>query len=530
MNVILYNGLVYPQVPISRRPTLVVITGNKISAIGHDIKAVRRQYPKHALINLKGRAVIPGLVDSHTHFYFWAMTIDTVHLDGTKDFDEALGRINEFRKKLSPGEWIVGDGWSADSWSDYHLPTAADLDRVTAGHPAALYSKDQHTMWVNSEALHRAGINKQSRNPSGGQIDRDPITRQPTGLLREIPGYYPVIKLLNRPDKNSSEKIWKRAARIARSRGVTGFHSMDLPEAYEFFRSLHNRSQLDFRVCYYYPVWMTDELIERKIVSGDGDDTLKVGGVKVFSDGALGSQTALMKKPYLGNKNNYGLAVTSRSELKKQIAKASKHHLACAVHAIGDQAVDNVLAGFESLSNPKALRHRIEHLQLISKADIGRLRKIGAIASMQPSHCPSDRELIKLYWGARGKDAYVFKRLMTEKIRLAFGSDCPIEPLDPLAGISCAVNRTGYGERGGKFYPAQSLTVAQALHGFTVGAAYAAGSEKNLGKIAPGYLADLVILEDNIFNLPSSQIYKTGVAATIFNGKVTYKNSQSRLW
>lgn len=530
MNVILYNGLIYPQTPTRRRPSLVVISQSHIAAVGYDIKAARRQFPKHELINLHGRAVIPGLVDSHTHFYFWAMTLDTVHLDDAKDFDEVLKRINKFRQKLEPGEWIVGDGWSADRWSKYHLPTAADLDKVTGKNPAALYSKDQHSMWVNSEALLRAGIDKNSRNPNGGQIDRDPITGRPTGILREIPGYYPVIKLLNSPDQGSSEKVWKRAARIARSRGVTGFHSMDVPAAYDFFKSLHNRGKLDFRVCYYYPVRMTDELIERKIISGDGDGVLKIGGVKLFSDGALGSQTGLMKKPYLGNKNNYGLAVTTCDELQKQISKASKHNLVTAVHAIGDKAVDNVLAAFESLPEPTRLRHRIEHLQLISRGDISRLRKIGAIASMQPSHCPSDRGLIKSYWGARGKNAYIFKTLLSENIPLAFGSDCPIEPLDPLGGISCAVNRTGFGERGGKFYPAESLTVSQALYGFTTGAAYASGWESSLGKIASGYLADLVILEDNIFTVPPSQIYKSRVAATIFNGKITYRNKQSSLW
>ncbi|MFH1700306.1 MAG: amidohydrolase [Candidatus Zixiibacteriota bacterium] len=529
MNAILYNGQIYPQYRISRRPAVLVITGGRIAVVGNDLTKIKRDYPQHKKINLKGKTVIPGMVDSHTHFYFWAKTYHSVHLDGIESYDEALREIKSHTSKIPDGEWVIGDGWSADRWDTYHLPTAKELDAVTGNHPAGLFSKDQHTIWVNSKALKMAGIDKNYTDPPGGKIDRDPVTKEPLGILRETPAYFPVYKLMNRSVPKQIQRSWKAASQIAYSRGVTGFHSMDGPEGFDFFEKLNNRNRLGFRVHYYYPIKMLDELIERGIHSEIGDDTLRIGGIKIFADGALGSQTAFMKKPYLESKSNFGLEVTKFADLKKQIKKAAQNNLACAVHAIGDRAVSNVISAFECV--PKSsLRHRIEHLQLIAKGDLGRLKKTGVIASMQPSHCPSDRQLITEYWGKRGRGAFIFKTLLSKRIPLAFGSDCPIEPLDPLAGISSAVNRTGFGERGGKFYPEESISVSSAVHGFTAGPAYACGRESFSGKIAPGYQADVVILEDNIYTMPKSEIYKASVAATIFDGRLVYLNTCSKLF
>ncbi len=526
MNAILYKGLIYPQCKTSRRPTAVVITQNKISAVGQDEKALRKQFPKHTPINLRNRAVIPGLVDSHTHFFFWARTFKAMHLDGLTDFESCLKAIKKNASALGKNDWVVGEGWARDRWSTYHSPTAEDLDAVTGGRPAAIFSKDQHMLWVNSRALKMAGMTAKTRQPDGGQIDKDPVTGKPTGILKEIPGYFPVIKLISRPKPEQVEKTWKQVSKIAYCRGVTGFHSMDGPEGFDFFKYLNDKMKLGFRAHYYFPVKMLDELIDRGITSGMGDDTLRIGGVKLFSDGALGAQTAHMIKPYKGSKDKFGIEVMTLAAMRRDIKKASRHGLAAAVHAIGDKAVENVISAFEAARKFPSLRNRIEHLQLIATKDIARLKKLNLIASMQPSHCPSDRKIIEAYWGSRGKNAYIFKTLLKKGIPLAFGSDGPIEPIDPIQGISAAVNRTGYGERGGKFYPQQCLTVAEAVYGFTAGAAYAAGREEFSGVIAPGYQADLVILNDNIYNMPPSKIHQADVAATIFNGKFVYKSKK----
>jgi len=524
MNVIFYNASIYPQYRVSRRPTVLVVTGNRIAALGFDRKHFTPLRKTHRMIDLKGRVIIPGLVDSHTHFYFWAATLDTIHLENTVDHREALEKIRKFASGRPGDEWIVGDGWSADRWAEYHLPDASELDDITGGRPAAFFSKDQHMMWVNSKAMQMAGIDRTTPDPEGGKIDRDPVTGQPTGILREVPAYFPVFRILSKPDSGRVDRLWKQASKIVYARGLTGFHSMDGPEAWEYFQRRHQKKKLGFRVHYYFPVAMLDELIERKVVSSMGDDTLQIGGVKIFSDGSLGAQTALMKQPYQGKRGGYGVEVNTPETLKKWVAKAARNDLACAIHAIGDQAVANVIGAFEAASQHPHLRHRIEHLQIIARGDIPRLKKTGAIASMQPSHCPSDRKLVAEYWGKRGRNAYIFKTLLKNNIPLAFGSDCPIEVLDPRAGIHAAVNRNGYGERGDKFYPEESLTVAQAVYGFTAGPAFAAGRGNFSGKISPGYQADLVILDDNIYTMPPSKLYDMQVAATIFDGRVVYQN------
>lgn len=525
MNAILYDGQIYPQVRMNRRPTLVVVTGGAISFVGDDLAWARRQYPHHRVIDLDGRTVIPGLVDSHTHFYFWAITLDAVHIDGTVDFDQAVTKIAAYCAGRPEDDWIIGDGWSPDRWKTYHLPAAAELDRVTGNRPAALFSKDEHMVWVNSRALQLAGIDDIYPDPPGGVIDRDPVTHRPTGILREVPGYFPVVKLISRPRADQTAKFWERAARIAYGRGVTGFHSVDGPDAWEFFRSLHEDGNLGFRVHYYFPSDRLDNLIERRVISGMGDQTLRVGGIKVFTDGSLGAQSALMKRPYRGSKNNFGVEVSPLAVLTKIIDKASRHGLACAIHAIGDRAVANVITAYETAGGGARLRHRIEHLQLISSGDIPRLKKTGVIASMQPTHCPSDRKLVAAYWGARGHQAYVFRTLLNHGIPVTFGSDVPIEPLDPLAGIHAAVNRNGRGERGGRFYPEECLTVAQATAGFTSGPAYAAGREAFSGRLLSGYQADLTILNDNLYTMPRSQIHAATVAATMFDGRFVYRDS-----
>lgn len=529
MNAILYNARIYPQYRVARRPSTVVLKENRIAAIGTELSQFRFKFPGFRLIDLKGRTVLPGLVDSHTHFYYWMKTFGAVHLDGVNDFSQALNIIGKYSGNLGPGEWITGDGWSADRWQPYHLPNARELDAVSQGHPAALYSKDQHMLWVNSLALKMAGIDKDFNEPSGSRVDRNPEDGSPSGILRETPVYSFVTRLILPLGNKELDKLWSRAAKIAHSRGVTGFHSVDNEKAWKYFNYRHQQGRLDFRVNYYFPVSMLEELVEKNIVSGLGDETLQAGGIKIFSDGSLGSQTALLKQPYKNADNNFGLNVNGVGSLTAYIKRASQNGLACAIHAIGDRAVSNVITAFEQGNVSNNLRHRIEHLQLIDRTDISRLKKTAVIASMQPSHCPSDRKLVAVYWGSRGKNAFIFKTLLRRKIPICFGSDCPIEPLDPISGIHAAVNRNGHGERGQRFYPVERLTVTEAVKGFTAGPAYAAGRELFSGKITPGYQADLAILDDNIFEMPLSEIYKAKVAATIYDGKFVYKNNTFKL-
>ncbi len=519
MTLLLHNGLIYPGYRTRCRPSAVAIKDARIVAIGTDDHLIG-EFPKARRVNLDGRTVIPGLIDSHTHFYFWALSLARVYLFGLPSYEAVLEKIKGFASTLKPDEWVTGEGWAMDSWTEYRLPTAEDLDTVTGGRPAFLYSKDQHSAWVNSAAMRRAGITAKTKDPIGGKIERDPATGRPTGILREPAAYSAVMNHIPQKDQKEIDTLWKKVETIARSRGVTGFHSFDGPDGWEYFCRRHEDGNLGFRVTYYFPVKRSHELAEKGLTTGYGDDNLNIGGVKIFADGALGSRTALMKQPYQ-NSREVGVAVTDPDELTSQVAFATKHDLNCAVHAIGDQAVANVLTAFEKAGRKR--RHRIEHVQIIDRRDIALFKRLGVVASMQPSHCPSDRIIVDRHWGRRGKNAYIFKTLLKRGIPLAFGSDCPIEPLHPLEGIHAAVNRNAPGERSGKFYPEEALSVTAAVTGFTSGAAYAAGREDHLGKISPGYLADLVVLEDNIFTMALSQIHQARISMTVFDGKIVHR-------
>ncbi|RME20747.1 MAG: amidohydrolase, partial [Candidatus Zixiibacteriota bacterium] len=303
----------------------------------------------------------------------------------------------------------------------------------------------------------------------------------------------------------------------------------DDAEAMPFFEKEASRGRLELRVAYYPRHTMLDELLRRNIRFGYGDDLFRVMGIKLFADGALGSQSALCFHRYTGSKDNYGIQVMSTKEMVRIIRKAARLGFPCAIHGIGDRAVANILDAFEAARRePTGAPHRIEHVQLIRRKDIPRLRRLGIVASMQPSHCPSDIPMIRAYWGARGRNAFLFRTFLETGIPLAFGSDAPIEPLDPLSGIADAVRRSRRGHRD-RFYPEQRLTAAEALYAFTVGPAIAVGQVHNSGFLLPGHLADLVILREDITRIAADRLYDTPVLATILDGRLRYCHSSLRL-
>ena len=286
--------------------------------------------------------------------------------------------------------------------------------------------------------------------------------------------------------------------------------------------SLHDALPI-LRINYYFPDTTLDELSEHKILFGIGNDYLRLAGIKIYADGALGSQSALCFHKYIGSKNNYGIEVDSVKSMTKKMKQAVKLGFPCATHAIGDKAVSNVLDAIEQL--PKmhfGARHRIEHLQLIRKKDIKRLKDLDVVASMQPSHCPSDINMIHKYWGKQGTNAFIFNTLQKSKIDLAFGSDAPIEPLKPLEGIVAAVLRAKPKKSREKFYPDEKITATEALHHYTVGPAKAVGQEHCRGALMPDYPADYVILSSDIIKSAPTKLYNIKVLATVFDGKLKY--------
>lgn len=515
---LLHNGRFYTQAG-SIVANSIAIYRNKIVAVGNNLQH-DPDFRSYARIDLKGRAVIPGLVDSHTHFFYLARTYGTVWLDGIDSVEGCLDRIKKFATTLKKTQWVYGDGYSSDRFKRRVEPDRYMLDTVTGGRPAFMYSKDQHTAWINSRALSLAGITRRTADPAGGRIERTG-DGEPSGILRESACGL-VYGLIPPPSQRDLNRYYRQALELAYRNGVTGIHSMDGPDGFVYFSRLAERGRVGLRINYYFPARMLPQMKRAKIRYGTGTDFFRLAGVKVFTDGSLGSQSALCFNKYLGSKDNFGIEATPPTELSRILKSAAQLGFPCAIHAIGDRAVANVLDAMETAPrlSPGA-RHRIEHLQLVRRKDIPRIKRLNVVASMQPSHCPSDIPLIRRYWGVRAANAFVFRTLIDRRIDLAFGSDAPIEPLAPLDGIAAAVRRARKGSRD-VFYPDQKLTAAEALYYFTVGPAVATGQQHCRGFLLPGYPADFVILSEDITRIAASRIYDVRVLATVLDGRVMF--------
>ncbi|UCE23473.1 MAG: amidohydrolase [Candidatus Zixiibacteriota bacterium] len=515
-----YNTVIHTQAD-GLAVNSMAVSKNRIVAVGNNLQH-DPDFKTYDRVDLKGKTVVPGFVDAHTHFYYFAMALGKVDLDGLDSVEKCLSRIRKFTSGLSKNRWVLGGGYSPDRFRVRMEPDRYMLDRVTGGRPAFMFSKDQHTAWVNSRALQLAGVTRRTPDPPGGKIDRL-ANGEPSGILRET-AYQLVYHKIPPPSRYDVNRFYRQAVQYAYTRGVTGVHSFDGPEGFIYFSGLAEKGTVGLRINYYFPVNMLPQIRKTCVRYGMGTDFFRLAGVKVFSDGSLGSQSALCFNRYIGSRDNYGLEVTSAKELAGIINSAGKLGFPCAIHAIGDRAVANVLDAVENSPSPDfGARHRIEHLQLIRRKDVARVKRLGVIASMQPSHCPSDIYLIRRYWGKRGANAFIFRTLIDRSVDLAFGSDVPIEPMNPIEGIAAAVRRARKGSRD-TLYPEQRISAAEALYRFTVGPAVAVGQQHCRGYLLPGYPADFVLLSQDITKVAPSRIYDTRVLATVLDGKVKYRS------
>ena len=520
-DLILFNGRIHTLDAKTPRATAVAIRNEQIVYVGDDTTAREALRPGGEAVDLKGRCVTPGLTDAHLHFSWFALGQQSVDAE-TPTLDEALARVGERANATAPGAWITGWGWNHNVWGG--LPTAADLDRVAPNHPVALEAKSGHAEWVNSRALELAGITASTPDPAGGQIVRDGRSPrgQPTGILLED-----AMDLITqvKPEPTSEElaEMMRTAFPLAHRAGLTGIHDFDGPAAFAAFQRLKQRGQLGLRVVKSIPRERLDQAIDLGLRSGFGDDWLRIGSIKMFADGALGPQTASMLEPFEGS-NSLGIATLSEAEMADNVRRANAAGLSCAIHAIGDRACRTVLDVYEEV-DARELRNRIEHVQLLHPQDYARLGKLGVIASMQPTHATSDRLISDQYWGKRSAGAYAWRTQLEAGAVLAFGSDCPVEKIDPLMGIHAAVTRRRTDGSPGPegWYPEQRLTVGEAVRAFTSGAAYAAGMEDRLGSITPGKLADLTVLDRDVFEIEPMEILETRVDATLIGGKFMWR-------
>jgi hypothetical protein len=463
-------------------------------------------------VDLRGRCVLPGFNDAHVHFPTWSLAQRQVRLEGTASLEEALERVADAARDVQSGRWLRGMGWRSGDWSPAVEPTKEALDRVTGDTPTALMARDYHSLWLNSAALARADGDLEV---AGGVVVRDD-EGQPTGVLREECAWH-FRDVHVRPTEDEMVEAARDGVRIATSRGVTAVHDKDgWIGALGVWQRLRDESSLHLRVWQSLPAERVDEVAALQIRSGFGDDLVRVGYLKAFMDGTLGSQTARML-------DGSGVEITSREQLAEIIRRGAEAGLPVAVHAIGDLANREALDAFQETQDiwqALGLRPRIEHAQCLAAEELPRFAQLGVAASVQFSHAPSDRDLADRFWAGKTDGAYAYRSLWDSGALLVNGSDAPIEELDPWAGICAGVLRT-IDERSA-WHPEQRVTLDEALQATTVNPAWLARDERRRGKLIPGFLADLVVVDRDPFGLEPEELRDVKVVATMLGGRWTH--------
>jgi len=502
----------------------LAVKGGRVEAVGtsEDLRSRCESFTR--TLDLRGRLAVPGFTDSHVHLAALAASRREVNLRSAASLEKALQRVADRARRTAPAKWITGGRFDKNRWGDA-FPTRHDLDRVAPKQPVALSSRDGHCLWVNSRALRACRITARTPAPPGGEILRDD-RGQPSGILLErATALVYGSPAFSRPD--ADEDGLRSALRYLARRGITSIHAMDDIPVLLQLQKLREAGRLDQRITIYPPFSALDELTAAGVRSGFGDEWIRVGGLKLFVDGALGSQTAWLFEPYENVRpKSSGIPVLSEKELRESVRRAAESGFACAIHAIGDRANAAALSAIEAAQDcPTRLPHRIEHAQLVRPEDIPRFRRAGVVASMQPCHILGDIGAAERYWGGRSRYAYPIHSLLRAGATLAFGSDTPVETDDPLAGIYAAVcrqDRDG-SPPNGWHRKDQGIRVRDALRAYASGPAAATGEADRKGVLEPGYLPDIVVLSDDITKLDGRSLLEARVDMTIVGGRVRYR-------
>jgi predicted amidohydrolase YtcJ len=515
------------------RAEAVAVHGNRIIAVGTSQEVRAMAGSETYIIDAGGKLVLPGFNDAHVHFLSGGAQLSSVDLRDAKTPQEMAQRIGEFAKKIPKGRWMTGGDWDHERWPGAPLPTKALIDSVTPDTPVFVSRLDGHMALANSLALKLAGVTGDTKDPPGGLIVRDAKTGEPTGIVKDA-SMSVVYKVI--PPATFEEKLaaGRSATEHAAKLGVTSVQDMSGEADVGVYQELIRRDELKTRVYAIWPLPRWEELAKTGVRAAFGGPMLRTGGLKGFSDGSLGSSTALLFDPYNDGPDTRGLPggeMFPEGAMLKRVLGADAAGLQVMIHAIGDRANHEILSIYEQVtkaSGERNRRFRIEHAQHLRLQDIPRFVRARVIASMQPYHCADDgRWAEKRIGKERAKGTYAFRSLLDAGVVLAFGSDWNVAPLDPIQGIAAAVTRrTLDGKHPDGWVPEQKITVEEAVRAFTVGSAYAEFQEDVKGTITAGRLADLVILDRDIFRIDPGEIEKTRVVLTITDGKLVYEEKR----
>ncbi len=532
ISLLLHNGKVFTADENYFTAEAVAVDGEKIVAVGKT-NDLRAKYQATEEIDLKGKLVTPGFNDAHVHFLRGALSLLSVVLTDTKSLAEAQGKVAEKVKTTKAGEWINGRGWDHTIWKQ-NFPSKKDLDQIAPNNPVYLVRVDGHVAWVNSAALKLAKIDRNTKNPEGGEIERD-VSGEATGILKETAQGL-VAGLIAQPDAAQMRKGLELALDMARRYGITSVQDNSGYETTKLYRDFLRADKLTVRVSEWQDFEDSVEKLKAQRAEFDSfkDDKnrLKLTALKGYVDGTLGSRTAAMLAPFSDDAGNSGIPRRSQEELNQMIVERSKAGFQIALHAIGDRANRMALNGFALADNLKGdgigiriERHRIEHAQVISPSDFKRFEELGVIASMQPSHAISDKRWAGERLGEyRVLGAYAWHLMKSYNVHVPFGTDFPVESINPYNTLYAAVSRQDVGgEPVGGWQPQERLTMAEAIRCHTFESAYAEFAENVKGEIKVGMLADLVIHSKDLLTIEPKEILTTEPVYTIFNGKIIYE-------
>jgi predicted amidohydrolase YtcJ len=554
---LLVNGKVFTADARGTLAEAVAVEGNRIVAVG-TTRELQTKFAAARTVDLRGRLVTPGFNDAHIHFLGGGLSLLRVDLNGARTLEEAKRRVVARVKGLPAGAWVTGRGWDHTLWGG-QWPTKESLDEVAPDNPVFLQRVDGHVSWVNSLALQKAGVTRETAAPAGGEILRD-ARGEATGILKETAGTL-VARVVPEPSPAGWRQAVERALEEARRYGITSIQDNSGYETTKLYRALKAEGRLTVRVSEWQNFEDTVAELKRQRAEfatfNDQPQQLRLGPLKGYVDGTLGSRTAAMLAPFADDPANSGIPRRPPDELTKMIVERHAEGFQIALHAIGDRANRMALDGFmAALGRPlataaalgahlqvskidiklrdpatgrmqaaSAVRHRVEHAQVVSPADFARFRDLGVIASMQPAHAISDKRWAQDRLGEyRVLGAYSWHTMLSHGVRVAFGTDWPVEPINPYLGLYAAVTRQSpEGDPAGGWWPQERLSMAEAIRCYTAAPAYASFEELDKGQIRSGMLADLVVHSKDLLTVSPAEVLQTEPVLTVFDGRVVYE-------
>lgn len=544
-DVILTNARIYTLNPEQKWAEAIAIRGDRIVAVGAKAQIDAYRGTATRIIDIQGRLVLPGFTDCHIHFLDGSLSLGQIQLDDAKNVEEIQGRVKEYARTHPDKPWILGRGWTYPVFAPSGLPDKKYLDQIVPDRPVYLEGFDGHTWWANSKALQLAGVTRQTPDPPGGTIVRDPKTGEATGAIKEDSADDIIRRAIPTPTREEKLQALRAGLKAANRAGLVRVHSAggvgiassDLQNA-GLYEELRRNNELTLRLYMAYrlqPPALTNEQLQEieDARRRYHDEWIAAGAVKFFLDGVVESHTAAMLAPYTDEPSQIGSLLWDPAKYQQAVAELDKHGIQIFTHAIGDKAVRLALDAYQNASDvnhTKDVRPRIEHIETISAQDIERFGKLGVIASMQPLHSYPDEDTLGI-WARnigpeRASRAWVWRSIEQKGGALAFGSDWPVVTLSPWPGVQTALTRqTAEGEPVGGFVPQQRLSLEDTIRAYTLGAAFAGHREKTEGSLETGKLADLIVLDRDLFNIEPSEIGKTDVLLTMVGGRVVYESS-----